>query len=64
MIPVSSVSVPSAAEGYVLEVLRSGHLAQGEFTERLEAGFADLCDVKHAVAVSWGRIVSRMTVAR
>lgn len=56
MIPVSSVSVPSAAEGYVLEVLRSGHLAQGEFTERLEAGFADLCDVKHAVAVSNGTV--------
>lgn len=42
------------AEPYVLEVLRSGHIAQGPMVERLEAAFADVIGTRHAVAVSNG----------
>ena len=43
-----------AEERAVLEVLRSGQLGQGPVVERLEAAFAELCGVSHAVAVSSG----------
>jgi len=43
-----------AAERLVLEVLRSGQLAQGPLVERLEGQVAHLCGTKHAVAVSSG----------
>lgn len=42
------------AEALVLDVLRSGRLAQGPMVERLESGFAEICGAKHVVAVNNG----------
>lgn len=56
MIPITDVRLSSTAETLVLEVLRSGHLAQGPFVERLEDEFASRCGVRHAVAVSNGTV--------
>jgi dTDP-4-amino-4,6-dideoxygalactose transaminase len=53
LIPVTVVDV-SESEPYVLEVLRSGSLAQGPMVRRFEEGFAALCGVRHAVAVNSG----------
>lgn len=53
MIPVTVVDV-SESEPYVLEVLRSGALAQGRMVRRFEEAFAALCGVRHAVAVNSG----------
>lgn len=53
MIPISTVDVRDA-EPLVGEVLRSGVLAQGPMVRRLEAGFARITGVPHAVAVSSG----------
>ena len=53
MIAVSKVDVRDA-EPLVLEVLRSGSLAQGPMVERLERSFADVVGVPHAVAVNNG----------
>ena len=53
MIPISKVDVSDAAP-LVLEVLRSGSIAQGPVVERLEQAFAEVVGVRHAVAVSNG----------
>jgi dTDP-4-amino-4,6-dideoxygalactose transaminase len=53
VIPISKVDVRDA-EPLVLEVLRSGALAQGPVVERLERAFADVVGVPHAVAVNNG----------
>ncbi len=53
-IPISTVRLGADEERLVLEVLRSGHLAQGPMVARLEAGFADVARVRHVVAVSSG----------
>ncbi|HEV2640964.1 MAG TPA: DegT/DnrJ/EryC1/StrS family aminotransferase [Actinocrinis sp.] len=53
MIPITVVDVRDA-EPYVLEVLRSGSLAQGPMVERFERRFAEICEVEHAVAVNSG----------
>jgi dTDP-4-amino-4,6-dideoxygalactose transaminase len=50
------VLLGSEEERLVLEVLRSGRLAQGPMVERLENGFRDLCGVREAVAVSNGTV--------
>jgi len=55
-IPISRVQLGSEEEALVLEVLRSGHLAQGPKVECLEAGFRAVCGVRHAVAVSSGTV--------
>ena len=54
MIPISVVDLGAEAEQQVLEVLRSGIIAQGPKVAALEAGFADLVGVQHAVAVNNG----------
>ncbi|MGI8678802.1 MAG: DegT/DnrJ/EryC1/StrS family aminotransferase [Jatrophihabitans sp.] len=54
MIPVSTVTLPPETEELVLEVLRSGKLAQGPVVKRFEDDFAAITGVKHAVAVSNG----------
>ena len=41
-------------KAHVERILRSGWLTLGEFTRALEAEFARLCQVKHAVAVNSG----------
>jgi perosamine synthetase len=53
-IPISVVAIGPEEEALVLEVLRSGRLAQGPKVEELERRFAAAHDVEHAVAVSSG----------
>lgn len=53
MIPISKVDVRDA-EPLVIDVLRSGSLAQGPMVERLEQAFADVVGVPHAIAVNNG----------
>ncbi|NKQ53490.1 DegT/DnrJ/EryC1/StrS family aminotransferase [Amycolatopsis sp. K13G38] len=53
MIPITAVDVRDA-EALVIEVLRSGVLAQGPMVARLEEGFARLTGTAHAVAVNSG----------
>lgn len=54
MIPITTVRLGDEEEALVLEVLRSGQLAQGAFVERFEQEFAALHGVRHAVAVNNG----------
>jgi dTDP-4-amino-4,6-dideoxygalactose transaminase len=56
--PVSlyALHVDEATERLVLDVLRSGHLAQGAMVETLEAEFAALCGVRHGIAVTNGTV--------
>jgi dTDP-4-amino-4,6-dideoxygalactose transaminase len=56
MIPVSKVIVGEEEAQGVLEVLRSGMLAQGEKVCALEEEFAAAHQVRHAVAVSNGTV--------
>ncbi len=53
-IPISVVSLGTEEEDLVLQVLRSGRLAQGPKVEQLEREFAAAHDVDHAVAVNNG----------
>jgi perosamine synthetase len=53
-IPISSVEMGPEEEALVLEVLRSGRLAQGPMVERLESAFCDLVSTRHAIATSSG----------
>ena len=53
MISISKIDVRDA-EPLVLDVLRSGSLAQGPMVERLERCFAEVVGVPHAVAVNSG----------
>lgn len=53
MIPITVVDVKDS-EPLVLEVLRSGSIAQGPMVARLEREFAEAIDVKHCVAVNNG----------
>lgn len=54
MIPITTVRFGAEEEGLVLEVLRSGQLAQGAYVEQFEREFAALHGVEHAVAVNNG----------
>ncbi|MBI4934937.1 MAG: DegT/DnrJ/EryC1/StrS family aminotransferase [Actinobacteria bacterium] len=54
MIPITTVRIGPEEEALVLEVLRSGQLAQGAYVERLERDFAAIHGVRHAVAVNNG----------
>jgi perosamine synthetase len=54
MIPISTVRIDAEIEAGVLEVLRSGMIAQGPKVAELEAIFSDLSGVKHAIAVNNG----------
>lgn len=56
MIPISRVDIGPEEERIVLEVLRSGHLAQGPMVERFEHGFARVSGTRHAVAVANGTL--------
>ncbi|KAA9166848.1 DegT/DnrJ/EryC1/StrS family aminotransferase [Amycolatopsis acidicola] len=53
MIPIAVVDVRES-ESLVIEVLRSGSLAQGPMVERFEEAFARVTGTKHAVAVHSG----------
>lgn len=54
MISVSAVRLGLEEEQLVLQVLRSGQLAQGPMVARLEEDFARIHGVRHAVAVNNG----------
>ena len=54
MIPISRVKIDEATEALVLEVLRSGQLAQGPMVARFEGLCATMAGTKHAVAVNNG----------
>lgn len=56
MIQVSKVDLGDTAAENVLAVLESGRLAQGPFVEQLEAGFCEIADTKHAIAVMSGTV--------
>ena len=53
MIPITIVDVKDSEE-LVLQVLRSGNLAQGPMVARLEREFAEAIGVKHCIAVNNG----------
>jgi len=54
VIPISSVELGEEEEQLVIEVLRSGRLAQGPMVERLEARFCEMTGAAHSVAVTSG----------
>jgi len=54
LIELSAVELDAEAERLVIEVLRSGRLAQGPMVERFEQEFAAMTGTAHAVAVSTG----------
>jgi perosamine synthetase len=56
MIPISTYQSSPEVENLVLEVLRSGQLAQGPMVERFEELVCGFSGAKHAVAVSNGTV--------
>ncbi len=54
MIRIAKPILGKEEEEAVLEVLRSGHIAQGPKVKEFEEKFAEYCGVKHCVAVSSG----------
>jgi dTDP-4-amino-4,6-dideoxygalactose transaminase len=54
LIPISRIHIDEESERLVIEVIRSGMLAQGPMVARLERDFAEFIGVKHAVAVNNG----------
>jgi dTDP-4-amino-4,6-dideoxygalactose transaminase len=54
LIPISRIRIDEDAERLVIEVIRSGMLAQGPMVARLEQDFAEFVGVKHAIAVNNG----------
>lgn len=54
MIPITVVEFGSEEEDLVLEVLRSGRVAQGPLVARFEELFAEMTGVSHAIAVNNG----------
>ncbi len=62
MIPITRVEVSPESEARVIEVLRSGMLAQGAVVAELETKFAAVHGVKHAVAVNNGTTALVLTM--
>jgi dTDP-4-amino-4,6-dideoxygalactose transaminase len=56
VIPISAVKLGEDEEKLVIEVLRSGQLAQGPMVARLEREFAEYSGTRHAVAVANGTV--------
>lgn len=54
MIPITTVQFGAEEEALVLEVLRSGLIAQGPKVAALESAFAERFGVEHAIAVNNG----------
>ncbi|WP_139416740.1 DegT/DnrJ/EryC1/StrS family aminotransferase [Agromyces laixinhei] len=54
MIPITVVEFGEDTERLVLEVLRSGNIAQGRLVKQFEDRFASMLGVKHAIAVNNG----------
>lgn len=54
MIPIAQPIIEEQEISAVIDVLKSGHLAQGPRVRELEERFAKFCGVKHAIATSSG----------
>jgi len=54
MIPIAKPYISKREKQLVMEVLDSGMLVQGPKVAALETAFAELCDVKHAIATTSG----------
>lgn len=54
MIPIAKPFISEREKQLVMEVLDSGMLVQGPRVETLEKMFAELCEVKHAIATTSG----------
>src|SRR5688572_30487855 len=54
MIPITVVKLGPEIEQSVLDVLRSGVIAQGPMVKRLEGEFASMIGARHVVAVNNG----------
>lgn len=54
MIPIAKPFIGEREKQLVMEVLDSGMLVQGPRVETLEKMFAELCEVKHAIATTSG----------
>lgn len=54
MIPISKPDIGEQEKAAVMEVLDSGMLAMGPRTAKFEQAFAEMCGVKHAIAVASG----------
>jgi perosamine synthetase len=54
VIPISTVQLDAEAERLVIEVIRSGMIAQGPMVKRFEDTFAELIGARHAIAVNNG----------
>jgi perosamine synthetase len=54
VIPIARPQIGPEEEAAVLGVMRSGMLAQGEQVAAFERGFAEVCGVREAIAVSSG----------
>ena len=61
-IPHSRPTLGQAEIQAVTEVIRSGHIAEGETVARFERAFAKKMGVKHAVAVSSGTAALHLTL--
>jgi len=53
-VPIAKPLIGDAEKAAVMAVLDSGMLAQGKRVAEFEGRFAELCQVKHAVAVASG----------
>jgi dTDP-4-amino-4,6-dideoxygalactose transaminase len=54
MIPIARPMIGAEEQEAVMKVLTTGQLAQGEQTAAFEMAFAEICQVKEAIAVSSG----------
>ena len=54
MIPISKPDISELEKAAVMQVMDSGMIVMGPMTAQFEEAFADLCGVKHAIAVSSG----------
>jgi dTDP-4-amino-4,6-dideoxygalactose transaminase len=63
MIPISSPRFGPDVEALVLEVLRSGRIAQGPMVERFESQCADMAGTTHAIAMSNGTVTLEAALA-
>jgi perosamine synthetase len=62
-IPVASTELAGNEEKYVVEAIRSTWISStGEFVNRFETEFAQLCNSKHAVAVSNGTVALHLAL--
>ena len=60
-IPISRVQLDQAVEASVLEVLRSGILAQGQKVDEFETAFGELIGARHVIAVNNGTTAITVT---